>query len=303
MHWILLSLMSAFVLGIYGIAKKRAVDDNPVPPVLLLQVGTAAALWLPAIGIRAAAPAWADEWLRVSPLAVQSLTASHHALLACKSLLVGASWTCALYGVKHLPVSVSAPIRATSPVCTILIAVMLLGERPSSWQWCGVAIVMFAFFLLSRASRQEGINFQNNRAVAAMVAATLLGSASALYDKHLLQRFEFSAATVQAWFSVYLVPVMLPLSLRWFVRDRHQQPLHVRPSIFAVAITLLLADFCYFQALRDPEALISVISPLRRASVVVPFAYGIFFLQESNGPKKAACVALLIAGVVVLCRG
>ncbi|MCR9199994.1 MAG: DMT family transporter [Planctomycetaceae bacterium] len=303
MQWILLSLMSALVLGFYGIAKKRAVDGNPVPPVLLLQVSTAAALWLPSIALRYWSPAWADTWLRESPLAVQALNACQHFCLACKSFLVGASWTLALYGVKHLPLSVSAPIRATSPLWTILIAVSLLGERPVPWQWCGIATVMLAFFLLSRASRQEGIDFHNNRAVVAMIAATLLGSASALYDKQLLQRFDFTPATVQAWFSVYLVPVMLPLSLRWFYRDRRDQPLQLRASIFAVAMTLLLADFCYFAALRDPDALISVISPLRRASVVVPFAYGILYLKESNGLRKAACVALLILGVVILCQG
>ena len=300
MHWLWLSLLSAVILGLYGIAKKKAVDGNPIPPVLMLQVATAAVIWLPALLISMVFPQTADTILPGSRFVVQSLTVTQHAMLFFKSLLVATSWLLALYGVKHLPISVSAPIRATSPVWTILVAVSLLDERPDLLQWCGIGTVMLAFFLLSRASRKEGIAFTDNRAVAAMVAATLLGSGSALYDKHLLQRFHFTPATVQAWFSVYLTVVMIPVAVHWYLRQRKQHPLQVRRSIFAVAVALLLADFCYFEALSDPTAMISVISPLRRASVVIPFAYGILFLEESNGRQKAAFVALLLAGVAIL---
>ena len=43
--WIALSLLSAIFLGIYDIAKKKAVTGNAVPPVLLLNVSTAAVIW------------------------------------------------------------------------------------------------------------------------------------------------------------------------------------------------------------------------------------------------------------------
>lgn len=300
MHWIWLSLLSAIILGLYGIAKKKAVDGNPVPPVLMLQVATSAAIWLPSILFSAVYPDAAADLVAGSQFQVQPICWQQHLMLALKSLLVASSWLLALYGVKHLPISVSAPIRATSPVWTILVAVSILDERPDALQWGGIGVVLLAFFLLSRASRREGIEFTANRAIAAMVAATLLGSASALYDKHLLQRFHFTAATVQAWFSVYLTVVMTPVCVWWYVRDRHKHPLVMRRSIFAVALALLLADFCYFQALTDPRAMISVISPLRRASVVIPFAYGILFLEERNGRQKAACVAMLLVGVAML---
>lgn len=45
MEWILLSICSAVFLGLYDLAKKTAVRDNAVPPVLLFNVASAAYCW------------------------------------------------------------------------------------------------------------------------------------------------------------------------------------------------------------------------------------------------------------------
>ena len=298
MQWISLSLLSAVFLGVYALAKKTAVHENAVPPVLFLNVLTAAGIYTPIV-LLSAIP---SSPLAGTPLFVESISSSDHIMLASKSLLVGLSWTLALFGFKHLPISVSTPIRSTSPLWTILIAVAILGERPNAGQWVGIFVVLTAFFLLSQVGRTEGIHFHNNRWVGCMLAATLLGSVSALYDKYLLQRTDFTPATVQAWFSVYLVAVMLPLATWWCINERTTKPLQLRWSIPAIAITLLVADFLYFNAVDNPDALISVISPLRRTSVVIPFAYGTLCLAEKSWKPKAMCIALMLFGVVLVCQ-
>lgn len=289
--------MSAMLLGLYGIAKKRAVEGNPIAPVLWLQVTTAAAIWMPLVWLSRGE----NSLVIGTPFEVQDLSLDEHVMLAMKSALVGMSWTLALFAVKHLPISISAPIRSTSPVWTILLAVSCFGESPDAAQWLGIFMVLAAIAGLSRIGKDEGIRFQKNRAVACMFAATLLGSASALYDKFLLQHTDLSPATVQAWFSLYLVLVMSPLAIRWLIQERKTKPIAIRPSIFAIAVSLLAADFAYFHALQDPVAMISVISPLRRTSVLIPFGYGILFLDEENGKRKAVCVAVMMAGAAALC--
>lgn len=221
-------------------------------------------------------------------------------LLFAKSALVGASWTLALFGMKHLPLSIATPIRSTSPLWTTLVAVILLGERPSSLQWLGMLVIMLAFLVFSQTGKLEGVNFSQNRWVGCMIAATLLGSLSALYDKYLLQTAAISPATVQAWFSIYLVPVMIPLAIRWYAKDRPSQPFQWRWSIPTIAIMLLIADFLYFTAVSDPDALISVVSPVRRTSVIIPFIFGIVVLSELNWKRKAISIALMLLGVVLV---
>lgn len=294
--WILLSIISAFFLGVYDICKKSAVRDNAVPVVLLLNVMTAAGVWLPIlIGI-----AITSDASDVTPLSIGWRT---HGLLAMKSILVGASWTLAFFAMKQLPLSIATPIRATSPLWTIAIAVTAMGERPSMIQWIGIGLVLSAFLAFSRVGRREGIHFHRSRPVAMMIAATLLGAVSSIYDKFLLQSVDIPPATVQAWFSIYLVPVMLPLAIRWYWFDRAAKPFAWRWSIPLIAIFLLAADFVYFTAVADPDALIAVISPIRRASVVVAFTFGILRLGELHWRAKSLCIAGILVGVVFLVNG
>ncbi|GAB5402180.1 MAG: DMT family transporter [Aureliella sp.] len=296
MSWIALSLLSAFFLGLYDIAKKTSVRDNAVPPVLLVSVITAAAIWCSVLLSRPFLPtAWAQPLDQVFQLSTWQ-----HWLLAAKSALVGASWTLAFFSLKHLPISIASPIRATSPLWTVLAAIALMGERPTAIQLTGMVVVVCAFVLFSRIGQREGIHFRRDRWVGAMILATILGASSALYDKYLLQSELITPICVQAWFSIYLVPVMLPMATYWYCKERKSNPFRWRYSIPMIAILLLVTDLVYFTAISMPDALISVISPIRRTSVVVPFAFGIVILGERNWRVKALCIVAILVGVYML---
>jgi drug/metabolite transporter (DMT)-like permease len=215
-------------------------------------------------------------------------------------MIAGSSWMFATFALKHLPMSIAAPIRASSPLLTILIAVAFMNERPSPKQWLGVTVIVASFYAFSLVGRKEGIHFHRNRWVGFMVLATLLGACSALYDKFLLNGMGLRSSTVQAWFSIYLVIVMTPLFVWWRVRDRKTNPLQWRWSIPMIAVLLLISDFMYFTAIEQPDALISVISPLRRTSVIIAFVAGVRVYGEKNWRPKAVCIASLLAGVYVL---
>ena len=304
MIWILLSLLSAVLLGLYDAAKKSAVHNNAVAPVLFFNVLTAALLWAPwvvlSIGYRGFSNADSWAWFGNSVLYVPPLELRQHLLVMVKALLVGISWTLAFVALRRLPVSIAAPIRATSPVWTITIAVLWMGERLTLMQWLGVSIILLAFFAFSQLGKSEGIHFHRDRGVVLMMIATLLGAISAAYDKYLLQTIQILPATLQAWFSIYLVLVMLPWCSWWFLRERHRRPFSWRWSIPLIAIFLLAADLTYFTAISFPGAKIAIISPVRRTSVIVSYLFGILWFGEPNWRRKGVCVAVLLVGVFIL---
>lgn len=302
-----MSLVSAVLLGLYDAAKKWSVQANAVPVVLLCSVTIGGFIYLPLI-------VWsvlAADTIPIDSFVVRPLSWSRHALVAAKSVLVGASWTCAFYALKHLPLSIAAPIRATSPFWTIVIAIFFFGERPTAIQWSGMVIVLVGFWRFTMVGRREGIRFTRNRWVAVMMSATLLGSCSSIYDKWLLQYARFDPVTMQAWFTIYLVPVMIPLAVWWYRFDspgsysvrtgvRETQPFRWRWSIAIVSPLLITADWFYFVALSDPEAMVSIVSVVRRSSVVIALGFGARALSEVNFRAKLACVGLILAGVVLL---
>jgi transporter family protein len=296
MQWFALSLLSAGFLGFYEIAKKVSVRENAVPPVLFFNVLTSAIIWLPFVILSRVA----TNSIPIELLKVDSLSWTLHGLMFLKAIIAGSSWIFASFALKHLPMSIAAPIRASSPLWTILIATLAMHERPAPLQWFGVTIILIAFWAFSLVGRREGIHFHRDRWVGFMLLATFLGSLSALYDKFLLQNKGISPSTVQAWFSIYLVAFMLPLMMHWMLRRRQHEPFQWRWSIPMIAILLLVSDFLYFSAIADIRAMISLISPLRRTSVLIAFIAGVLMYQEKNWRAKAVCIVMLLIGVYVL---
>jgi bacterial/archaeal transporter family protein len=313
MHWALLSLTSALFLGFYDICQKHALRNNPVIPVLCVSTGTAALVWTALLLLQALAPS-----VLPAALLVPSLGWRQHALLFLKSAIVAASWMCTYLAVKHLPISLAAPIRATSPLWTLGAAIVLLGERPSWLQLLGILTTLTSFFGLSLVGRLEGVHFHRNRWVGFMILGTLFGAASGLYDKVLLGRLHLGPATVQAWFSIYLLVLFGPLAFvssraRKKQRDRLRQSdpdadvdagrFAFRFSIPILALCLLVADFAYFYALRDPNGLISLVASIRRGATLIAFAAGVFIFKEANGWKKLPPVLGIVAGIALTLLG
>lgn len=297
MHWIVASLVSAFFLGWYELSTKHAVRENAVLPVLFLTNLCSATLWLAMMSAPALFPNVPASFV-VAPLNV-----AQHLQLLLKSVIVAGSWTLSYFALKHLPVTLVSPIRATGPVWTLLGALILLAERPSWLEGLGVVITLASFFGLSAAGAREGIHFGTNRWIWLLIAGTLLNAVSALYDKFLLGQQGFSAATVQAWFSIYLTLLFLPLAVGWKFRWWPRHEFHWRWSIVFMSLALLVADFVYFSALRDPDALISLVSSFRRGSTLVAFAGGVLLFNEPNWRQKLPAVIGVLIGIVLTILG
>jgi transporter family protein len=298
MSWIVASLVSAFFLGLYDLSKKHALRDNAVLPVLFLSTLCGAAVWLVLLLVGLASPGAVP-----AAFVPEALTPAQHGLVFLKSMIVALSWAFTYFGIKHLPLSLAAPIRATGPLWTLVGALLVLGERPSWLENTGILLTLASFYGLSVIGRGEGVHFHRNKWVGCMIAGTLCGAVSGLYDKYLFGTVGLSAAAVQAWFTLYLPVVLLPLFIGWWRRWWPRNVFHWRWSIPFIALTLLVADFVYFDALRNPEALISVVSSLRRGSTLVAFAGSIWLFREARGGTKLPAVLGIVLGIVLTILG
>lgn len=298
MHWIAAALLSALFLGIYELCTKHAVHKNAVLPVLFYSTLTGALVWLALLAVDCAAPATLPKSLVTDPI-----TGRQHLQLALKSFIVALSWIFTYFGMKHLPLSLGSPIRATSPVVVLLGAVLLLGERLTWLELLGVATTIVSFIGLSIAGRGEGIHFHRNKWVWFLVLGTLLGATSALYDRYLLGKLHFSVPTVQAWFSIYLLVFFTPFMIGWQRRWWPRNEFHWRWSVPGIALALLVADYIYFSALTHPDALVAVVMSLRRGSTLVAFGGGLLFFGERTDWTKALAVGGIIIGIALTVLG
>jgi transporter family protein len=254
-------------------------------------------IFLPAIAISKVNPAYSmQHFWYVAPA-----NWTTHGLIFLKSGIVGASWVLSYYAIKYLPLTIVSPICSTGPLWTLIGALVIFGERLNVWQWAGLITSLTCFWLFSQAGRKEGFSFKKNRWIWCIYAGTLLSAVSGLYDKYLLEHFD--RTVMQAWFSVYLVPVILPFVLLKWYPSRWQQPFKWRYTIPLIGICLTIADYIYFYALSYPESLVSVVSALRRCSVVIPFVAGALFMHEKNIMRRAILLLGMLAGAGLIVWG
>lgn len=298
MNWIVATLLSALFLGIYDLCAKHAVRANAVTPVLFFSTLTGATVWFVLLMMQVIHPG-----LLPQTLVTDALTWKQHLQLLLKSGIVAASWVGTYFALKHLPLSLGAPIRATSPLFTLFGAILILGERPTWLETIGVLTTLASFVGLSVIGGSEGVHFHRNKWVWFLIVGTLFGAVSSLYDKYLLSTLNFSVPTVQCWFQIYLLVFFAPFALGWKLRLWQRNEFHWRWSVPCIALALLVADYAYFWALRNPDALVSLVMSLRRASTLVAFAGGLYFFHETNGWKKLPAVIGILIGIVLTICG
>ena len=302
--WLSLAFLSAALLGCYDVFKKHSLRDNAVIPVLLLNTVFCSLFFLPFI--LGSSCGWISEG---SQWFVPTGNIMMHGLILLKAVIVLSSWILGYIGIKHLPITIVGPINATRPVMVLIGAMFVFGERLNVWQWAGVLVALLSFYLLSRSGRREGINFSHNRWVYCVVFAAILGAVSGLYDKYLLSPLSqggqgLDRMAVQGWYNLYQCGMMwMVFFSMWYPMRRRTTPFKWKHSIVLISVFLTMADFMYFYALSMPDALVSVVSMIRRGSVVVSFVFGAWLFREKNLRAKAFDLLLVLLSMVLLWWG
>ena len=302
--WLILAFLSAASLGVYDSLKKKALTGNAVVPILFLNTLISAIVLSPLIPLSRCGIIGADNIFHIVP---SEWTA--HCYILLKSVIVLSSWLLGYFGMKHLPLTIVGPINATRPVMVLVGALIIFGERLNGWQWAGVVLSAVSFLMLSRSSKKEGIDFRHNRWIFLVVGAAVMGAISGLYDRFLMAPAESGGAglqplMVQTWYTLYQAIIMgLMTLLLWWPNRRNTTPFHWDWAIIGISAFLTIADFIYFSALTDPDAMISIVSMIRRGSVLVSFTFGALFFHEKNLRAKFVDLILVLLGMICLAVG
>ncbi|MBR2352360.1 MAG: EamA family transporter [Alistipes sp.] len=295
--WVSLAFLSALLLGLYDVAKKRSLRDNAVLPVLWLNTLFSTIIFAPSL----IASLSGSDMLDGTMLATSEGTLRDHAMVFAKAVMVLSSWIFGYAGIKHLPLTIVGPINATRPVVTLLGAMLIFGERLNGYQWVGVVLAIVSLYLLSRASKREGVDFAHNRWIYCVVAGALIGVGCGLYDRYIM--FSMNAIFVQSWYTFYQFVLMsLIVAVVWWPK-RKAEPLRWTWAIPMISLLLTAGDMAYLHSLADSSAMIAIVAMIRRSSVVVSFACGAVLFGERNLRAKALDLLLILVGMIFLYIG
>ena len=295
--WLALAFLSAFLLGCYEVNKKMSLNGNAVIPVLFLNTLISSLIFLPFILL-----SYTTNWLDGTMFYVPKASFETHMAVLLKAVIVLTSWISGYFALKHLPLTITGPIKATQPVLTLVGALLIFGERLNLYQWIGVLFAIASFYLLSSSGKKEGINFAHNKWIFLTVISILTGAASGLYDKHLMRGLD--VMTVQVWFNIYQCAIMAAILLfLWYPTRKRTTPFEWRWNIIFISVFLCVADWVYFYTLTFPDSMISIVSMVRRSNVLVTFVAGALFFHEKNLKNKAIDLILVLIGMIFLFLG
>jgi len=295
--WMYLGLLAALFLGLHNLCKKHAVQGNEVFPVLFGTIASGFLLLLPFF----VGSLYFPEYTRQIGFYIHGISWEIHGFIFIKSIIMATSWILAYQALKHLPITIVTPIRSAGPFFTFIGAILIYQEKPNLLQWIGFFLIILSVVLYSKIGKKEGINFKQNKWIFAIIGATFLGASSGLYDKFLIQSLALNPQTLQFWFCWYTMLILIIiLSITWFPNKRKRKEFTWRWTIVAVGILLQTADYFYFKALQDPDALIMLLSAIKRSQILIAVVIGGLIFKEKNKRKKLVPLFGIMIGVFLI---
>lgn len=209
--------------------------------------------------------------------------------------------------------TVYATARGTGPILTVVIAILLLGERPSPLALVGVAVVIAGVVAMGLIGRnpvrgeQGAQGLQNASAVRGarrIDPAILFGLATGvsiavytIWDTHALREWQVSPVALMVGCAALEVPLLLALS--WNRRDELLPTL--REQWGRLLLFGVLSPLSYILVLVAVTiAPVSLVAPVREMSVVLVSLFGAFIGKERRPALRVLASVAVVGGVVLL---
>ena len=136
MEWLAFTAGSAFFAGLTAVLAKLGVRDLPSNLATLIRTVVILVFVLVLVLVR-------REWPHPGQLASRSVV-----FLILSGLTTGLSWLCYYRALQSGPVSLIAPLDKLSLVVALGLAVLVLGERLTAWQWVGASLMTLGALVL-----------------------------------------------------------------------------------------------------------------------------------------------------------
>ena len=283
--WILFALASALFAGLTSILAKCGI--RKADSTLATAVRTVVVL--------------AFSWLMVFVVGSQSqltrIPGKTLLFLVLSGLSTGASWLCYFRALQRGDINKVVPIDKSSTVLTIVLAFVLLGERPDVYSLVGVALILAGTLLMVERKASSAPAGKGGGWLLYAVLSAVFASLTSILGKIGISGIESNLGTA--------IRTAVVLVMSWvmvFVTGSGSQITHIpgRELLFICLSGLATGAswLCYYRALQDGPA--SVVVPIDKLSILVTIAFSRLVFNERLSKKAALGLTGIVAGTVVM---
>jgi drug/metabolite transporter (DMT)-like permease len=279
-----LVLTAAVLHALWNLAAKGVVTDRLA--FIWVYVVVSAAVWVPVAVVWVVVADERPDWVWLGAAAVTAVLHIGYQLALQRGYAEG-------------DLNLVYPLaRGTGPLLTFVVAVGLLGERPSVLAACGVLLVVAGVLVISIAPgasrRPVGPGVRWGLATGAAIAAYTI------WDSHTVTTLDVPPVPYFVLGLVLQVPALTLMLGRGF--DAVPRVWRkARQAVLAVALLSPLAYILVLQAMRTTP--VSLVAAARESSIVVGALLGWLVLKEARPLHRLVGAAVVAAGIAAIVLG
>lgn len=277
-NWIILTVLYAIINGVFQCAKKKSIEKNSIFEVLavfsLLAFLIAALMTKESIVIG------------IKPLII----------ILFKSFIIVIAWLLALKALETTSISVYGLVNLSRIVFSVVLSIILLGEKLTILTLLGLVIIIFGLALVNKFANNNEEKEANFKSILMLLASCLLNAFSAIIDKYITK--DITGTQLQFWFLLFLTIIY------WIILLIKQKRLNFKAMnknywIVIAAVCLAVEDKFLFIANEIETSKVSIMTGIKQLSTIEIIILGKILFKEKNTLKKLACSMLIIFGIIL----
>lgn len=217
--------------------------------------------------------------------------------LILSGLSTGASWLCYFKALQIGDVNKVTPVDKSSTALTIVLAVLLLGEKVAPAQWVGVALIAAGTVLMVEKKPTEPSAVPGKGWFWYALGSAAFASLTAILGKIGVSGVESNLGTA--------IRTTVVLGASWlmvFVAGKQKEVRRIpKRELGFICLSGLATGaswLCYYKALQDGPA--SVVTPVDKLSILVTVAFSRAVFHEKLSGKARLGLAFVVAGTLLM---
>ncbi|WP_025156465.1 EamA family transporter [Leifsonia aquatica] len=194
--------------------------------------------------------------------------------------------------------TVYATARGTGPTISVLVAVLVLGERPSPIALLGVGAIVagvVAIGLVDRGTPRTGPAIDRGLLYGLLTGAAI--AAYTIWDAHAVQSWGLAPVAFMVGCTLAEIP-LYTAALRGRGRGVREVIVRHWPRVLAFSV---LSPLSYILVLFAVTlAPVALVAPMREVSVILVSLFGVLVLREGRALWRIAAAVTVLAGVALL---
>lgn len=282
--WILYAFGSAFFAGITAILAKIGIKN--VNSNLATAIRTIVILIF----------SWIMVFIVGSFHTITELTTKTIIFLILSGLATGLSWLCYFKALQIGNVNKVTPIDKSSTILTMLLAIIILGEKITLLKVISIVLIGTGTYLMIE-KKEDTKNAKDNKWLIFALGSAIFASLTSILGKVGIDGVESNLGT-----AIRTIVVLIMAWIVVFVTKKQGEIKRIDKKswkfLLLSGITTGLSWLCYYKALQNGEA--SIVVPIDKLSIVITIAFSYFILKEKLSKKSIIGFIGIVAGTLLL---